>query len=282
MNRALLILISILFFTSCAFRSILRDKEITYTNGVMDRSLPQKELNVFSPKKGTDHPVLIFYYGGSWESGKKEIYDFMGSRLARRGLVVVIPDYPLAPDYQINDMENAGVEALLWAKYNVAKYGGDPDKIIVNGHSAGAHLASLLALKDEIWDSLGMGNPIAGAILNDPAGLDMKWFLEETRESGEGERYYNAFTDQPDVWEKYSTIYYLDNPEVPTLILEGERTYPGIRMAVARFRAKADSLGIPIDYSFHPKKKHIPMITQYFWTWSQGFDDILDFVEKLD
>lgn len=282
MNRAFILLCCLFFFTGCAFQSITRNKDITYSSGITDVKLPKKQLNIFAPKNADNLPVLIFYYGGSWESGKKELYDFMGSRLARRGLVVVIPDYPLAPDYQIDDMQNAATEAVLWTKYNIKKYGGDPRKIIVNGHSAGAHLASLVAIKEGIWDSLGIENPISGAILNDPAGLDMKWFLEETLESGEGERYYDAFTDQPAFWEQYSTIYFLDKPEVPMLIMEGERTYPGIKMAVQRFRAKADSLDIPVDYSFHKKKKHIPMITQYFWTWSQGFADVLNFVEKLD
>ncbi|MHA7128077.1 alpha/beta hydrolase [Algoriphagus namhaensis] len=282
MKHLLILLTFGLLMSSCAFRSIQQTKNLTYTSGITRPFLPKKQLNIFAPKKEGSYPVLIFFYGGSWQSGKKEIYGFFGRRLARRGLVVVIPDYPLAPDYQIWDMENAAVEAVAWTKYNIEKYGGDPDQIVVSGHSAGGHLASLITAKEAIWDSLAIENPIKGAILNDPAGLDMKYFLEQTRESGDGKKYYKAFTEDPEVWEKYSTLYFLEGQEPPMLIMEGERTYPGISLTIDRFMSKVDSLQAPVDLSFYKGKKHVPMMTQFFWTWSKGYDDVLGFIEDLN
>jgi hypothetical protein len=63
------------------------------------------------------------------------------------------------------------------------------------------------------------------------------------------------------------------------LIMEGERTYPGIRLTVDRFRKTASEKGTDLSYSFYEQKKHIPMITQFFWTWSKGYDDVLGFIE---
>lgn len=280
MKQSLLTLTFITLLSSCAFKSISRSKEINYLQ--QSASLPEKNLNVFAPKKAEKAPVLIFIHGGSWNSGRKEIYDFMGSRLARRGVVTVIIDYPLAPDYKLPEMEKASVTAIKWVKENIANYGGDPEKIYVSGHSAGGHLAALVAMKKEPWQELGMSNPLKGAILNDPAGLDWYWFLTERKEKYNAEDNYDAFTSNPETWKTYSPIYELDGTEIPLLIMEGEETYPGIRLTIDRFRKEAEAKGANLTYSFYPKTKHIPMITQFFFTWSKGYEDVLGFmgVEK--
>jgi acetyl esterase/lipase len=266
--------------TSCAFKSVTRTKDITYLEKASD--LPQKALNIFAPRKAEMAPVLIFIHGGSWHSGRKEIYDFMGSRLARRGVVTVIIDYPLAPDYQLPAMEKASVLAVKWVKENIEQYGGDPNNIFISGHSAGGHLAALAAIKKEPWEEIGMDNPLQGAILNDPAGLDWYWFLTERKEKYNAEDNYDAFTSDPQVWKAYSPIYFLEGKEIPLLIMEGEKTYPGISLTVERFRKEGEAKGTPLTYSFYPKTKHIPMITQYFWTWSKGYDDVLEFMGVED
>lgn len=277
MKHLLLTLTFIALLSSCAFKSITRSKEITYLQP--SATLPEKNLNVFAPKKAEKAPVLVFIHGGSWNSGRKEIYDFMGSRLARRGVVTVIIDYPLAPEYKLPAMEKASTTAIKWVKDNISNYGGDPDNIYVSGHSAGGHLAALVAIKKEPWQELGMSNPLKGAILNDPAGLDWYWFLTERKEKYNAEDNYDAFTDQPETWKKYSPIYDLTGQEIPLLIMEGEKTYPGIRLTIDRFRKEAEAKGTKLTYSFYPKTKHIPMITQFFFTWSKGYKDVLEFME---
>ena len=280
MKHLLLTLTFIALLSSCAFKSITRSKEITYLQP--SATLPEKNLNVFAPKKADKAPVLIFIHGGSWNSGRKEIYDFMGSRLARRGVVTVIIDYPLAPTHKLPAMEKSSLMAVKWVKDNISSYGGDPDQIYVSGHSAGGHLAALVAIKKEPWKELGMTNPLKGAILNDPAGLDWYWFLTERKEKYNAEDNYDAFTSNPETWKTYSPIYELDGTEIPLLIMEGERTYPGIRLTIDRFRKEAEAKGTPLTYSIYPKTKHIPMITQFFFTWSKGYEDVLGFmgVEK--
>ncbi|GAB2498189.1 alpha/beta hydrolase [Algoriphagus taiwanensis] len=278
MKHLILALALLAMASSCAFKSVTRTKNLTYLESSSE--LPGKQLNVFSPKKAKNAPVLIFIHGGSWNKGRKEIYDFMGSRMARRGVVTVIIDYPLAPYYQVPAMEKASARAVQWVQENIANYGGDPNNIYVSGHSAGGHLAALVAIKEEPWQELGIQNPLKGAILNDPAGLDWYWFLTERKEKYDAEDNYDAFTDNPEVWKEYSPIYFLDGKEIPLLLMEGEKTYPGIRLTVDRFRKEAEEKGTDLTYSFYPKTKHIPMITQYFWTWSKGYKDVLGFVKN--
>lgn len=276
MKYITLLLALLTTFSGCAFKSVTRNKNVTYTSASPD--FPEKKLNIFSPRNAKNSPVLIFIHGGSWNSGRKEIYDFMGSRLARRGVVTVIIDYPLAPEYKLPAMEKSSLMAVNWVRDNISRYGGNPDNIFVSGHSAGGHLAALISIKKEPWKELGISNPLKGAILNDPAGLDWYWFLTERKEKYNAEDNYDAFTDDPEVWKKFSPIYDLDGNEIPLLIMEGENTYPGIRLTVERFRKEAESKGTNLTYSFYPKTKHVPMITQFFWTWSKGYDDFLDFM----
>jgi acetyl esterase/lipase len=279
LNRFLVISIC-LSTVGCAFKSVQRSKDITYMQEKSEMNLPEKQLNVFTPKKAEKLPVLIFIHGGSWNSGRKEIYSFMGNRMARRGVVTVIIDYPLAPEYRLPEMEKATLLSVKWVQENIAQYGGDPTEIYISGHSAGGHLAALAVVKDDSWKEIGMDNPLKGAILNDPAGLDWYWFLTERKENYDAEDNYDAFTDNPEVWKNFSPIYYLDGSEIPMLLMEGEKTYPGIRLTVERFRKEAEAKSTELTYSFYKKKKHIPMITQFFWTWSKGYEDVLRFMEK--
>jgi len=273
-------IIFLIVFSSCAFQPIQRSKNITYLEADSQQNLPEKQLNIFHQKRDKDLPVMIFIHGGSWDKGKKEIYNFLGSRMARRDVVTVIIDYPLAPDYQLPSMELASVKAVKWVYENIENYGGDKDKIFISGHSAGGHLAALAAIKKEPYEKLNFKNPLKGAILNDPAGLDQYWFLNERKDAPDGKENYNAFTADPAVWKEYSPIYFLDGNEIPILIMEGELTYPGIRLTIDRFRKRAAETGTELEYSYYEKKKHIPMITQFFWTWSKGYDDVLGFIEK--
>ncbi|MEO6831786.1 MAG: alpha/beta hydrolase, partial [Chitinophagaceae bacterium] len=104
MSRILLLAISISFlFPSCAFRRISRHKDIVYQ--AAEQKIPPQELSVFAPrmhKRDSLREVLIFIHGGNWIHGKKELYNWFGSRWARKGVVTVIIDYPLSPvaDYR--------------------------------------------------------------------------------------------------------------------------------------------------------------------------------------
>jgi len=277
MKPSIFSLLILILLSSCGVLKTQRNKNISYMEATA--TLPQKSLNVFAPKKAKNAPVLIFIHGGSWHSGKKEIYDFMGNRFAAKGVVSVIIDYPLAPDYQLPAMEKASVLAIQWVKENIASYGGDPNNIYVSGHSAGGHLAALAAIKKGPWAELGVSNPLKGAILNDPAGLDWYWFLTELKEKYNKEDNYDAFTSDPAVWKAFSPIYFLEGKQIPLLIMEGERTYPGIKLTVERFRKAAEEKAMELDYSFYPKTKHIPMVTQFFFPWSKGYKDVLEFME---
>lgn len=275
-----LVILGLCFSTpGCAFKSVNRSKNISYLQSNSEINLPEKQLNIFAPRKAENLPVLIFYYGGSWKSGKKEMYSFLGNRLARRGVVAVIVDYPLNPTFKVPAMETAATQAVIWTSENIQKYGGNPKQLFVSGHSAGGHLAALVAVKNSDFESLGKENPLKGAVLIDPAGLDMYTYLVETKD-GEGRKYLNAFTEDPEIWKQSSPIFHLGPGQISMLILEGEETYPSIQAGRGRFMKVVEEKNLDVKLEIYPQKKHIPMITQFFWTWSRGYDDLLGFIKK--
>ncbi|KAF9390275.1 hypothetical protein CPB97_009615 [Podila verticillata] len=93
-------------------------------------------------------PVVVFIHGGSWSSGSRAKYTLLGAKLRKMGYVVMIPDYTLYPKGSVNDMLEDVKTAVQWASRNCRQYGGDPQRLYLMGHSAGAHLCALTVLKD--------------------------------------------------------------------------------------------------------------------------------------
>ncbi|WP_206240202.1 alpha/beta hydrolase [Novosphingobium terrae] len=112
----------------------------------------RQTLDVYAPRvHGAGQlAVIVFFYGGSWNSGTKEGYSFLGRALAARGFLVVIPDYRLVPQVRYPAFLQDNAEAVRWIRSHVSEWGGDPDRLILAGHSAGAYNAAMLAL-DPHW-----------------------------------------------------------------------------------------------------------------------------------
>ncbi|WP_422062163.1 alpha/beta hydrolase [Sphingopyxis sp.] len=113
----------------------------------------RNKLNIWVPTgtKKTDRlPVLVFLYGGGWYSGARDDYGFAGRAFAKQGFIVVIPDYRIVPEGHWPDFLQDSAAAVAWTDAHIASYGGDPDRIALAGHSAGAYNAVMLAL-DPQW-----------------------------------------------------------------------------------------------------------------------------------
>lgn len=129
-------------------------------------------LDIWTPETSPDIdlPVVVFWYGGGWAKGDRTSYAFAGRALARAGFVVVVPDYRKVPDVHFPAFLDDGVEALTWVRDNAREYGGDPGKVAVMGHSAGAYQAVMLALDDKRLTAAGVDPGIikAGVGLSGP------------------------------------------------------------------------------------------------------------------
>ena len=95
-------------------------------------------------------PIVVFFYGGSWSSGNRADYRFVGEALAAQGIVTLVADYRLSPEVRYPVFLEDSALAMRWAFDNAQKYGADPTRMFVMGHSAGAYNAVMLAL-DKRW-----------------------------------------------------------------------------------------------------------------------------------
>jgi acetyl esterase/lipase len=123
---------------------------------------PRQRLDLYAPR-GATKPlgVIVFIYGGSWAEGDRGEYSFVGRYLAARGYVVAIPDYRVIPEVEYPGFIEDTAEATRWVLDHVAQYGGDPGRLILAGHSAGAYNAVMASL-DPRYGLAGRLNAIVG------------------------------------------------------------------------------------------------------------------------
>ena len=107
---------------------------------------PRHHMDLYLPPHARESaPVVVFFYGGAFRAGRKSEYRFVGEALASRGIIVAVPDYRTYPTARFPDFLDDGAAALVKAREIAAAYGGDPERLFVAGHSAGAYIAVMLA-----------------------------------------------------------------------------------------------------------------------------------------
>ena len=117
---------------------------------------PRQQLDVYVPGAAkAPAPVVVVFYGGSWNSGRKENYSFLGKALAARGFIAMIADYRLVPAVRFPEFIEDCAQATHWAHTHAATYGGDPKRVFLLGHSAGAYNAAMVALDGRYLAALG-------------------------------------------------------------------------------------------------------------------------------
>jgi len=127
---------------------------------------PRLKLDIYRPATAAaGAPVVVFFYGGNWNSGERKDYAFVGRALASRGFVAVIPDYRLYPQVSYPDFLDDSAQAVAWTARHINGYGGDPKNLFVMGHSAGAYNAAMVALDSRWLGKQGMSpDALAGWI----------------------------------------------------------------------------------------------------------------------
>ena len=237
---------------------------------------PRQTLDIYVPSDKAAHaPVVVFFYGGSWQSGDKNGYRFVGQALASRGLVAVVPDYRLYPPTTFPGFIEDGARAVAWAKAHAADYGADPDRLFVSGHSAGAHIGAMLATDGrylaaagasiaDLAGFVGMAGPYDFLPIRDPV-LQRIFAPRET-------------------WPRTQPIEFVDGDEPPMLLMHGaadETVYPkNSRNLANKIKASGGSAQLEI----YPDVGHIgliaPLAAPLRMTGDQ-LDVFADFVKEI-
>lgn len=233
------------------------------------------QLDVFSNNKSSKElqPVLIFVYGGNWNSGEKETYTSVGRNFAKRDMVVVMPDYTKSPNASYKEMAQQIASSIFWVKENIRKYGGDPERIFITGHSAGGHLSALAVMNPEYGVPPDL---IKGIILNDAAGLDMKTYLQNNPPTVD-QNYITTWTQNSEEWEAASPIYFLNENTPKIKMYTGESTYKSIISSNKKFMERLQEFQPEASIQWLDKS-HVSMVTQLFLPWNSRFDEIEAFM----
>jgi len=215
-------------------------------------SHPRQKLDIYRPKSGSAaRPVIVFIYGGSWQSGERQDYAFVGRALAERGFLVAIPDYRLVPEVRFPGFLEDNAAAFKWVVANASRFGGDPSRIVLIGHSAGAYNAAMLAL-DPRWlgsdrravkGFVGLAGPYDFLPLDDPS----------TIAAFGGEK--NLATTQP--------INFASAGDPPSLLLHGAKDDLVYTRNSQGLRDRLVGAGVDARLKIYGELGHIGMITAF-------------------
>lgn len=134
-----------------------KDPAVRAARGVAFGDDPRQRLDVYAPRRGEGPaPVAVFFYGGSWDSGRREHYGWVGRALAAQGFLALVADYRLFPHARYPDFLHDGALAVRWAADHAGRFGGDPGRIVLTGHSAGAYNAVMLGLDGRYLEAAGV------------------------------------------------------------------------------------------------------------------------------
>lgn len=173
-------------------------------------------LDVYRPARAEHAPMVVFFYGGDWTHGERSWYRFVGNALAAHGLVAVVPDYRKVPDVAPEGFMADAARAVAWARAHAAEFGGDADDVFVMGHSAGGHIAALLATDPRWLAAVGLQpRDLAGCI--GLAGVYL--FLPQDSDDDD---MLAVFGDDEAVQERAMPLNFVRGAEPPMLLLHGQ------------------------------------------------------------
>lgn len=176
----------------------------------------KQKLDLIVPR-AKDFPTLLFIHGGAWRDGDRKLYGALGRRFAEAGVGMALASYRLSPEVKHPEHAKDVARAFAWLHANIAAHGGSPDKLYVMGHSAGGHLAALLALDPSYLDELKVPKgavkgaiPMSGVYAVTALPPDTKGFLKILPD---------AFGSDPDVCRRASPTTHVRNAACPFLVL---------------------------------------------------------------
>ncbi|MHC8316365.1 alpha/beta hydrolase [Pseudomonas sp. LB3P31] len=147
--------------TACSplkmLNALTPDDSFDKTEGIAYGSDPRQKLDVYVPRHPMENaPVVVFFYGGSWNSGSRSDYSFVGEALASRGIVAVLADYRLYPQVRYPAFLEDGARAVAWTQAHIQEYSGNPKRLYLMGHSSGAYNVAMLALDPQLLGAVGL------------------------------------------------------------------------------------------------------------------------------
>ena len=234
----------------------------------------RQRLDIIAPRQGTHRPVVIFWYGGSWDEGRKADYRFVGVALAERGIVAVIPDYRLYPQVTFPLFDEDGARAVAWVEHHVSDYGGDPSHIVLMGHSAGGHTAAFLAFNHEFLRKFDAdSHDIAGLV-----GLSGTYVLVPDSDM------LRAEFPPPYTVRDWQPIQFVDSSAPPTLLLHGLADREVLPQEAIQLRDALKKVHVPVELELFPHRGHADTVASFavMTRWrTPALQNVVEFVQAV-
>lgn len=235
----------------------------------------RQKLDIYAPEDAARaaHPVLVFFHGGAWRDGEREGYGFLGRAFAARGIVTVVADYRKTPMVRFPAFVEDTADAIAWVHANIAKHEGDPSRIFVMGHSAGAHIAMLTALDPRWLAAKGLQPAIIKGVIGLAGPYD---FLPLTTDSSK-----IALGQWPNLAET-QPITYARADAPPLLLLTGDKDTVVKPRNSKILSAKIGDLGGKQQLKIYPGVDHadiIMAIARPFRTKAPVLEDVAGFIK---
>ena len=210
---------------------------------------PQHRLDVYVPDKATvePRPLIVFWHGGRWSDGDKTDYRFVGAALADLGYVAVLANYRHYPQVKMPGFMDDAARAALWAAAHAAEFGANAHRLYLMGHSAGAHLATLVTLDPRYFAAAGQpAPPIAGVIgLSGP--YDFLPLLEADVQDMFG---------PPPIYPESQPINFVRSDAPPMLLVHGLRDDTVWPKNSRNLATALDARGVSVTLKLYPKLVH--------------------------
>jgi acetyl esterase/lipase len=245
----------------------VRAAGMTVSCGIAYGSLSRQLLDIYTPEGALGQcPVILFFYGGSWQSGARRDAAFIATALAQLGFVVVVPDYRLWPEVGYPHFIDDCKAAAHWVAARIKGYGGDPRSLFLMGHSAGAYNAAMVALAPDAPDLTGVIG-LAGA-------YDFLPLRDATLKK--------IFAGPDDLlMTQPITRAHADAP--PIFLLTGAVDRVVLPRNTTSFAAKLRQLGAPVETRVYPRLGHVGILVAlvpYLRWYAPVLRDILAFIEE--
>lgn len=240
---------------------------------------PRQQLDIYRPTQAgaSPAPVLVFIYGGAWKDGDKDLYTFAGRAFAARGFVTVVPDYRLVPEVHFPDYLTDNARAIRWVADRIERYGGDPRRIVLVGHSAGAYNAAMLALRADYLRDVGVDPRVIRGVAGISGPYDFFPFDDQLAIDAMGRAEDPGLNTQPIRW--------VDPADPPMLLVTGTAD-PTVKPRNTRALAAAlREAGVRVETRFYEDRDHVdPLLALSRWYRDETpvLEDIVSFLESLD
>jgi len=223
----------------------------------------RQKLDIYEPREPTGATRnVIFIHGGGWETGSKELHRFIGRSWAERNFAVAIPNYRLAPDFNYPDQMEDVSKSIFWLRNNREEFDGE---IFLAGHSAGAHLASLLGFSRE-W------RREAGLRCDEIKALVLLAGVYQFYPYSRADQRVKRFIGGERLWEEAQPVNHLDDDSPSAFLVHGERDDEVLPEQSVQLSKKLSGLGVKNELVLEEHVGHLELLlktangSEEFWT----------------